>query len=124
MDNQTRQYLIDRHIDVDDFARRFCLMPDPEALLLTSLRLFPEDAKCYGQFVEALQQGDMEAAQKASHSLKGLAGNVSMTALFRASMAVNDELKRGVWPDSELVSTMEKEFNIAWDAVAGLEHLT
>ena len=65
-------------IDVDEALER---MMGSEALLERLLGKFPADEN-YGKLCRALDQGDREAAVAASHALKGVCGNLSMTVLY------------------------------------------
>jgi HPt (histidine-containing phosphotransfer) domain-containing protein len=49
----------------------------------------------YTQLRESLEAGDLEAAATHAHSLKGVVGNMSLSALFDVSARVCDELKQG-----------------------------
>ena len=70
--------LVDAGIDVDEALSR---MMGSEALLLRLLRKFLDDTN-YEKLRAAVAAGDGEAALAASHTLKGVCGNLSMTALF------------------------------------------
>jgi len=43
----------------------------------------------------ALDNGDMDAAAAAAHTIKGMAGNLSFTALYQCSMAQEAVIKSG-----------------------------
>jgi two-component system sensor histidine kinase/response regulator len=47
---------------------------------------------------EALEAGDREAAERTSHSLKGVSGNIRATRVFEASKALNDALRSDTGP--------------------------
>jgi HPt (histidine-containing phosphotransfer) domain-containing protein len=48
---------------------------------------------------EALSAGDLEKAQNAAHTLKGLAANLSFTELYRQSLELESQIKaRAVAP--------------------------
>ena len=49
----------------------------------------------YTELCESLFAGDIIPAEHHAHSLKGVAGNMSLTALLEASTKANDELKQG-----------------------------
>ena len=78
MDNMRKQQLIDAGIDVDDVLARFM---GNENLLNRFLGKFPADEN-YGKLVQAVAAGDHEQALTASHTLKGVSGNLSMKELF------------------------------------------
>jgi len=65
----------------------------------------------YAEFYEALAAGDLDLAERHAHSLKGVAGNMSLTALLEASAKANDELKKGnitAQAEAELARVMAK----------------
>lgn len=43
----------------------------------------------------ALEAKDVETAQAVSHAIKGLAGNLSLPALFETATTLNEQLKQG-----------------------------
>ena len=77
MTDTRRARLTAAGIDVDDALQR---MMGSEALLERLLGKFPEDGN-YAALRSALAAGDQEAAARAAHTLKGVCGNLSMTAL-------------------------------------------
>ncbi len=78
MDATIRERLMDGGIDVDGMLER-CM--GNEMLLARLLKKFPADAN-YARLADAIDHGDESAALEASHTLKGVCGNLSMTALF------------------------------------------
>ena len=78
MDEARRQALSAAGIDVEAALAR---MMGSEALLARLLKKFLDDANCE-KLHSASAVGDREAALAASHTLKGVCGNLSMTALF------------------------------------------
>lgn len=78
MDEARKQALGAAGIDVDAALAR---MMGSEALLARLLKKFLDDANCE-KLHSAISAGDPEAALAASHTLKGVCGNLSMTALF------------------------------------------
>lgn len=65
-----------------------------EALYLRLASKFLNDPHFAG-LEGALEQGDLEAAQREAHSLKGVAGNLSFDTLFQAACGMNDALRAG-----------------------------
>lgn len=120
MDNQIRQYLNERHVDVEAGLKVLEGVPDSEALYLRLLRMFAQDDN-YALFQEALAGGDLETAQRSSHALKGTSGNLGMRALHEASTAVNNTLKEGQRPDKKAVKLLNWEYGLVQEAIAGLE---
>ena len=78
MEAEKRTRLEAAGIDVGSALERFM---GSDALLERFLKKFLEDAN-YGALKAALDAGDREGAITASHSLKGVCGNLSMTELF------------------------------------------
>ena len=78
MDQEKRKDLEAAGIDVQSALERFM---DNEMLLERFLKKFLDDPN-YGKLKEAQAAGDWEGAVTASHSLKGVCGNLSMTELF------------------------------------------
>ena len=50
---------------------------------------------------------DLEQAEKAAHTLKGLAGNLSLSALYNAATALNNDLKERVDYTETYIKTKE-----------------
>ena len=78
MDEARKQALIAVGINVDEALSR---MMGSEALLMRLLKKFLDDAN-YAKLRDAVARSDAEAALTASHTLKGVCGNLSMAALF------------------------------------------
>lgn len=78
MEIEKKQRLVDAGIDFADALNRFM---GNENMLERFLGKFVQD-KNYPALVEALEKGDREAALTASHTLKGITGNLSMMPLF------------------------------------------
>lgn len=77
MNAQRLQKLTDAGINVSEALGRFM---GNEALLEKFLKKFLDDTN-YFALCEAVKSGDNEAALTASHTLKGVSGNLSMTEL-------------------------------------------
>ena len=78
MDSLRRQRLLDAGLDVDSALARFM---NNEALLEKFLAKFPADPN-HHRLAAAIAANDREGALTAAHTLKGVCGNLSMTALF------------------------------------------
>ena len=78
MDMEKRAWLIAAGIDLDSALER---MMGNEALLERFLKRFLDDAN-YGRLTAAIDAGDPDGALTASHTLKGVCGNLSMQQLF------------------------------------------
>ena len=90
MDANVRQHLLAAGINVDTALERFLRN---SALMEKYLRRFLDDPN-YALLCQAMEQGDMEAAFTAAHTLKGVAGNLSLDALFAATSTVVESLRR------------------------------
>ena len=78
MDECVKTLLKDGGIDIQSLLER-CM--GSEALLIRLLKKFPTDIS-YTKLSTAIQIGDVVAALEASHTLKGVCGNLSLTTLF------------------------------------------
>lgn len=78
MDASIREILTNGGIDVDGMLQR-CM--GSEALVVRLLKKFPADAT-YARLVEAFAKNDADGALEASHTLKGVCGNLSISELF------------------------------------------
>lgn len=91
MDEHRKRRLMDAGVDVDEALERFL---GNEALLMKFLQRFPSD-RSFPKLREAMAQGDAAAAFEAAHTLKGVAGNLSLTAVHQAACAVVEDLRQG-----------------------------
>ncbi|MEG0127473.1 MAG: Hpt domain-containing protein [Clostridia bacterium] len=78
MQQETREMLEQYGVNVDRTLARFVR---DEEMMLRFMRSLPQDDS-FDQMVQAKQQGNQEAFQFATHSLKGLSGNLGLTPLF------------------------------------------
>lgn len=107
---ERREQLEAAGIDVAAVLER---VMDSEALLERLLKKFPDDPQ-YPALRAALERGDAEAAVIASHTLKGVCGNLSMTALYQLFTAQVDALRRG---DLEGARDMMAQIGPAYERV-------
>lgn len=91
MTDERKRRLVEAGIDVDDALAR--LMQN-EGLLMRLLRAFLQDAN-FARLQEALAKGDISSAFTAAHTLKGVAGNLSMKDLFARVSEVVECLRGG-----------------------------
>lgn len=84
-----KKLLEDLGIDVDEALTRFL---NNETLLMKFVLKFPGDPN-FAQLKDALAAKDLETAYVAAHTLKGVAGNLSMTALFGTLSSMVDALR-------------------------------
>ena len=78
-------------VDVEQALER---MMGSDALLERLLHKFLEDGN-FTALTAALEAGDLPAAVNASHTLKGVCGNLSMTGLYISLAGQVDALRRG-----------------------------
>lgn len=76
-----------------DYAATMSRFMGNQEMYLRLLNRFPEDnnTELLGK---ALEQGDKEAAFAAAHTLKGVAGNLGLTALYDAASVIVEPLRR------------------------------
>lgn len=77
-------------VDYEDALARFL---NNAALYERFLLKFPEDPSFPG-LVEALAQGDTDAAFRCGHTLKGVVANLSLQSLFTAVTPLVEALRR------------------------------
>ena len=65
------------------------------------------DSKELGAFEEAIAAGDNAHAAEVIHGIKGMTGNLSLTAAFETSMALMNSLRNGVLDDDMLAEYRE-----------------
>lgn len=91
MDEKRRVELEKAGIDTNDALARFM---ENEALMMKFLLRFPEDPS-FAQLQEAMEHGDAAQAFTAAHTLKGVAGNLSMRDLYGLVSRVVEDLRAG-----------------------------
>ena len=91
MTEESKRRLVEAGIDVDDALAR--LMQN-EGLLMRLLRAFLQDAN-FAQLQEALAKGDVSGAFTVAHTLKGVAGNLSLKRLYETLTPMVEELRAG-----------------------------
>ncbi len=83
-------------IDVKSALERFM---GNEALLERFLKRFPNDPN-YGKLKEAIGSCSKDEALTASHTLKGVCGNLSMTTLYNLLSDQVAAMRDGRWDDA------------------------
>ena len=91
MDEAKKRRLVEAGVDVDGALAR--LMQN-EGLLTRLLRAFLQDTN-FAQLQQALAARDGKAAFAAAHTLKGVAGNLSLRDLFARVSEVVECLRSG-----------------------------
>lgn len=91
MEQTKRDLLTAAGIDVDEMLGRFL---NNEALAMKFLLRFPGDEN-FPRLRQAMAEGDAAAAFEAAHTLKGVAGNLSMRELYRLVSCLVETLRAG-----------------------------
>lgn len=114
MDSAVREILVSGGIDVDGMLER-CM--GSEALLARLLKKFLTDPS-YTRLEEAMQNGDEAAALEASHTLKGVSGNLSITELFAlVSMQVEVLRNHNMKEALSIMSDIKIKYNNAVESI-------
>lgn len=78
---------------------------------------FLEDTS-YRDLERALQEGDVETAFRAAHTLKGVCGNLGFDNLYAVSVALTDKLREKTLDGSEaLFEKVKEQYRITTDAL-------
>ena len=93
MEQSVREALCAGGVNVDEALERFM---GSEALMLRFLKKFLDDVN-YDKLVQAVEAGDREGALTASHTLKGVCGNLSLMPLHDLLSAQVGLLRAGDW---------------------------
>ena len=109
MDAQVKETLAGGGIDVDAMLER-CM--GSEAIMGKLLRKFPVDVT-YARLEKAFAAGDGQAALEASHTLKGVCGNLSITGLFNLLDRQVHALREG---DAQRAEAMMSDISLAYTA--------
>ena len=96
MDAKVKEQLVSAGINVDSALERFM---GNEALLMRFLKKFLDDPN-YEKLCAAVDSGDQEAALTASHTLKGVCGNLSMEGLFDLLTCQVRAFREGAWEEA------------------------
>ena len=94
-----------------------------EAMIRKFAVKFPED-KSFAELTKALEQGDVETAFRAAHTLKGVCANLGLEKLLQSAGGLTEELR----PEqdkipAEAFSWMEelrRDYRTAEDAISQL----
>ena len=109
MDIARRERLIAAGVDVDEALERFL---GSEAMLERFLAKFPADPN-YPRLKQAVAVEDWPAALTASHTLKGMCGNLSLNRLFPLFTRQVAALRGEDWP---LAVQLMEEIGPAYEA--------
>ena len=117
MDPNKRNCLLQAGVNVDEALERFM---QNEALLLKYLRRLPADPT-YAALCQALDRQDAQAAFAAAHTLKGLAGNLSLQQLYTLVSLQVEQLRGGdLSGAAETMPRIRQAYEAAVQAVEAL----
>lgn len=117
MTESLKTQLIEAGVDVNGALERFM---GNEALLERFLKKFPQDGN-YQKLCDAVKACDWDTALTASHTLKGVCGNLSITPLFDLLTNQVAALRAGDWQRAEeMMSLIAKAYTAATDAISQL----
>ena len=106
--------LMDAGIDAESALNR---MMGSEALLERLFRRFLEDG-IFSALSAAIEAGDREGALTASHTLKGMCGNLSMDRLYSLFSGQVDLMRAGDWEEAvNLMPRIREAYDEAVSAV-------
>lgn len=106
--------LMDAGIDAENALNR---MMGSEALLERLFRRFLEDGN-FSALSAAIEAGDREGALTASHTLKGMCGNLSMDRLYSLFSGQVDLMRAGDWEEAvNLMPQIREAYDEAVSAV-------
>ena len=116
MDTLRKKRLSEANINVDSALERFM---GNEALFERFLNKFVTDEN-YKKLTEAIAANDKEAALTASHTLKGVSGNLSMTVLFSLLTCQVESFRAGDWQGAvDMMPDITKAYNDIIKAING-----
>lgn len=79
------------YVDVEDALKRVC---GNKMIYKTLLGTFKKSLQL-DQLVNEAESGDLEAAAKTAHSIKGVTANLSLKAAYEQTVVVEAQLKEG-----------------------------
>ncbi len=114
MDAFRKKQLIDANINVDSALERFM---GNEALLERFLNKFLTDVN-YKKLTDAIAANDKDGALTASHTLKGVSGNLSMTSLFSLLTCQVESFRSGDWQGAvDMMPDITEEYERIIEAI-------
>lgn len=103
--------------DYNDAMERFQM----EALIAKIVVKFADDDSM-PNLKKAVADGDIEASFRAAHTLKGVAGNLSFTALLNEAEKLTNQLRPCTEPaNTELLAAVYEQYDIVIEALKELE---
>lgn len=99
--------------DLNDVSNRFL----KESLVDKFIVKFGDDPS-YMQLEEAMEKGDYELAFRASHTLKGVCQNLSLTTLCQSSTDICELLRAGNNAEAvELLPKVREDYKLTLDGI-------
>lgn len=100
--------------DYEDLLKR---LGGSEALASKFAKKFLNDPS-YNQFKEAMTSLNYEEAFRAAHTLKGVAANLSMTALYEVSSGICEKLRGGKeYNDTEKLKQLDDIYQLCIETI-------
>jgi HPt (histidine-containing phosphotransfer) domain-containing protein len=93
------------YVDIADGVKR---VMNNTKLYFKLLAKFKEETNL-NELEAALSAGEMEKAQNASHTIKGVAGNLSLTELFKQCLELENQIKAKA-PSPAQIETVRNVF--------------
>ncbi len=117
MKDETRQALLGVGMDLNQTLARF---GGNEGLMFRLLKRFLDDASIV-QLGEAVEAGNMEDAFRAVHTLKGVAGNLGLGALFDSCAPLVERTRQGDGTDTAaLYQEVKRQYDLAAETIRSL----
>lgn len=89
---------LEKYVDMEDALKRVC---NNKMIYKKLLGTFQKTLQI-GQLCQETAAGDLEAAAKTAHSIKGVTANLSLKAAYEKCMVVESDLKNGVCNDADV----------------------
>lgn len=117
MDEAAKRSLAQAGVDVDEALERFM---GNESLMLKFLLRFPADEN-FSRLRQAMAAGDAAGAFAAAHTLKGVAGNLSLKGLYQPLYPLVEDLRGGnLAAAAEKMPALEAAYTQITDLLAQL----
>lgn len=114
MKDEVKTFLRESGINLTEALERFL---GNEALFEQFLKKFVSDPS-FQEMVTCMELGDSKKAFKAAHTLKGVAGNLSMDGIYQAVVPIVEALRTGDLTQAQkLFPVLEKNYNIVIQAL-------
>ena len=89
MNENIKKLLIGAGVDVDEGVARFM---GRDAMYVKFLKKFFEDG-VFAETIAAYERGDLDGVFNGVHTLKGTAGNMSLTPIYDLSCEITEEIR-------------------------------